>query len=164
MENKKEVVINKLLIENYEKYYRLAYSYVKNENDAQDIVQEGAYKAIYNSNKLRQIKYADTWICRIIINEAMEAFRKRNLNNKRLINEQIRLKNESLILYEKYDNLELREAIDKLSDKEKTVIILRYFEDMSLEQVAYASGENLSTVKSRLYRALRKLKINLIEI
>lgn len=157
MKNKKEAVINKLLIDNYEKYYRMAYSYVRNENDAQDIVQEAAYRAIYNSQKLREIKYADTWICRIIINEAMEVLKKRKLCFSEL-------SDENIIFHQKYDNLELREAMDKLSDKEKTVVILRYFEDMSLEQVAYASGENLSTVKSRLYRALGKLKINLSEV
>ena len=42
----KEKIVEKLLIENYEQYYRLAYSYVHNEADALDIVQEGAYKAI----------------------------------------------------------------------------------------------------------------------
>ena len=42
----KEQIVEKLLIENYEQYYRLAYSYVHNEADALDIVQEGAYKAI----------------------------------------------------------------------------------------------------------------------
>ena len=58
MKEKKEDIISKLLINNYDKYYHIAYSYTQNKNDAQDIVQEGAYKAIYNSEKLRQVKYA----------------------------------------------------------------------------------------------------------
>ena len=51
MKEKKEDIISKLLINNYDKYYHIAYSYAQNKNDAQDIVHEGAYKAIYNSKK-----------------------------------------------------------------------------------------------------------------
>ena len=80
MKEKKEDIISKLLINNYDKYYHIAYSYAQNKNDAQDIVQEGAYKAIYNSKKLRQVKYADTWICKIIINEAINYIKKNRFN------------------------------------------------------------------------------------
>lgn len=59
MKEKKEDIISKLLINNYDKYYHIAYSYTQNKNDAQDIVQEGAYKAIYNSGKIASGK-----ICR----------------------------------------------------------------------------------------------------
>ena len=44
----KEQTIEQLLLENYNTYYRLAYSYVHNDADASDIVQNGAYKAILN--------------------------------------------------------------------------------------------------------------------
>ena len=53
---KKRDVIEQLLLENYNKYYRLACSYVHNDADAGDIVQNGAYKAILNSNKLQNIE------------------------------------------------------------------------------------------------------------
>mgnify|MGYP000031231779 CR=1 FL=1 len=49
----KEQKIEELLLENYNRYYRLAYSYVHNEADAADIVQNGAYKAIRNSDSLK---------------------------------------------------------------------------------------------------------------
>ena len=47
--NHKEQKIEQLLLENYNKYYRLAYRYVQHEADAADIVQNGAYKAIKNT-------------------------------------------------------------------------------------------------------------------
>ena len=56
------------------------------------------------------------------------------------------------------NKIELKQALNKLTDKERAVIVLRYFEEMSLNDVAYILGENLSTVKSRIYRALEKLK------
>ena len=56
------------------------------------------------------------------------------------------------------ERLDLYDAIDRLSFQEQTVIKLRYFEDMKLEEIAQATGANLNTVKSRLYKAIRKLK------
>lgn len=153
MKPDKETVINETLLNNYEKYYRMAYSYAHNECDAQDIVQESAYKAIFNAERLKEIKYADTWICRIIINESTEFLRK----NKKEIIDICKEQGQN----SHYENIELREAIERLSPKEKSVILLRYFEDMTLEQVADVAGENLSTVKSRLYRALGKMKLDL---
>lgn len=158
MKKDKEIVINEMLIYNYEKYYRMAYSYVHNESDALDIVQESAYKAIFNSEKLREIQYVDTWICKIVINEAMQLLRKNKRNNMQTLEEKDMRIEENEVGYE---NVDLRAAMERLSAKERTVVMLRYFEDMSLEQVADVVGEKLSTVKSRLYRALGKMKINL---
>ena len=56
------------------------------------------------------------------------------------------------------ERLDLYDAIDRLSFPEQTVVKLRYFEDMKLEEIAQATGANLNTVKSRLYKAIRKLK------
>ena len=52
---KKRDIIEQLLLTNYNKYYRLACSYVHNDADAGDIVQNGAYKAILNSHKIKSI-------------------------------------------------------------------------------------------------------------
>ena len=154
MRKNNEVLINELLIQNYEKYYRIAFGYVHNGTDAMDIVQEGAYKAIYHSDKLKKQEYADTWICRIMINEAMEFFRKQNVDYADM--EVLAVGRE-----EEYEDVDLQKAIDRLSPEEKKVVLLRYFEDMSLEQVSDVLCENLSTVKSRLYRALKKMKVTL---
>ncbi len=72
-----EAAVHDRLVKNYDKYYRLAYSYVHNEVDALDIVQEGAYQAIFKSDSLKKEEYADTWIYRIMINEALQFLRKR---------------------------------------------------------------------------------------
>lgn len=59
------------------------------------------------------------------------------------------------------DNIDLYEAIDKLPGKLKTIIMLRFFEDMSLEEISQTIKINLSTVKSRLYKALEVLKLDM---
>ena len=77
--SEKEALVHECLIKNYEKYYRMAYSYVFCEQDAMDIVQEGAYRAILKSDLLKQPEYVDTWICKIVINEALRFLKKNKL-------------------------------------------------------------------------------------
>ena len=60
-----------------------------------------------------------------------------------------------------YSESNLTELLKQLDDKSRTVILLRYFEDLKLEDIADIVGENLNTVKARLYRALKKLRLNL---
>ena len=150
----KETLIQDLLVGHYEKYYRMAYSYVHCESDAMDIVQEAAYKAIYHAEKLNTTEFADTWICRIVINEAITYIKKNKKPYAEL--EEIETGREEV-----YEDVDLRAAIDRLPVKDKTVIVLRFFEDMSLEQIAEICDENINTIKSRLYRTLRRLKLDL---
>lgn len=142
------------LIANYERYYRLAFSYVRNEADALDVVQEGAYRAVKNCKKIRQAEYITTWIYRIMINEALKVIK----HSKRIA----QLSDE----YEEgasdtYDDQDLGKAIEKLEETDQAIIRLRFFEDLPLRQIAEILETNENTVKSRLYRALGKLKINL---
>jgi RNA polymerase sigma-70 factor (ECF subfamily) len=151
---KKRDVIEQLLLENYNKYYRLACSYVHNDADAGDIVQNGAYKAILNSNKLQNIEYAETWIYRIMMNEIFAKYReKENVPLESITLEQGK--------EDAYENVDLQKAIESLEKEDKTVVILRYYEDMKLEDIAKVLNENLSTVKSRLYRSMKKLRLQL---
>lgn len=156
MGQKKEEIIHRTLVEGYGKYYRLAYSYVHNEADAMDIVQEGAYKAILHSDSLKREEYADTWIYRIMIREAMNFLKK---NSRYTFWEENEEGKDDV-----YDNMDLRTAVDKLPVQDKTVIVLRFFEDMKLEQIAKVTDENVNTVKSRMYRALKKLRVSLAEV
>lgn len=143
-----------LLIRNYERYYRIAFAYVKTEEDALDVVQESAYKAMVNCRKVKQAEYLETWIYRIVINTAKDALRRRApvlpLGRD---TEQMVPGSE-----DRYADLDLHEALGRLGDSEKTIVLLRFFEDRTLEEIAQATDLGVSTVKSRLYRALKKLK------
>ena len=160
MKNSRELLVEKLLIENYEKYYRLAFSYVHNEADAMDIVQEGAYKAMLKWESLEREDFAETWIYRIMLNEIFSMLRKRTRNEESMADPDCL---EEIPAETPVDSLSLREALDRLSPKEKALVELRYFEDLKLEEIAGILDENLSTVKSRLYRTLQKLRITLEE-
>lgn len=148
-----EAEAEKVLTENYQKYYRLAYSYLKNENDALDAVQESAYRTIRDCKKVRRPEYLNTWIYRIVMNVSIDLLRKKKRENL--------VDNMEEPVYEMpEEKMDVTELLNVLEEKERTVIILRFFEDMKLEDIADVTEENVNTVKSRLYRALKKLKLN----
>ena len=64
---------------------------------------------------------------------------------------------------DRYEIFDLRRALDAMEERDKAVIELRYFEDMKLEDIARVLGENQNTVKSRLYRGLKKLRLELTD-
>ena len=150
--------IQQVLLECYEKYYRLAYSYMGNQEDALDVVQESAYKAIRDSKKVENENYISTWIYRIVVNTAIDMLRKRK---KEGINTQI--EDYEMPVEDTYSDPDLAVALNRLKAEERLVITLRYFEELSLEEISDIAGEPLSTIKSRLYRALKKLRVDLEE-
>lgn len=155
--NREEAIIQQF-VQEYQFFYRLAYSYVRNEDDAMDIVQESVCKALSAIDSLYSEEYLKTWCCRIVINTATDLLRKRK-------KEQIGV--EEFLLSEQgerdtnYENIEVMEMLAMLKEKDRVILILRYFEDMKLEDIAQITSENVSTIKSRLYRALKQLKIHI---
>ena len=139
------------------RYYRLAYSYVKNEHDALDIVSESAYRGLKELHTLRSPEFFRTWMTRIVVNECLTRLRRRK----------------PVVPLEDWDGAEeehdrdelwdLRKSIDALDPKLRTVVILRFFEDRKLEEIAQITRTPLSTVKTRLYRALAQLRLSLTE-
>lgn len=151
-EKKQDEKIEQTILKKYNSYYRMAMSFVHNEEDAADIVQEGAYKAIKNSDSLKYIEYAETWVYRIMMNEI---YRRLNTKKTKSIDDEDFI---GLPIEDEYENIDLMRALDSMPDNDKAVIQLKYFEDLTLDEIAYILGENLSTVKSRLYRGLKKLR------
>lgn len=161
---KDEIEIQELidfLKSNEDKIYKFAYGYVKNKDIALDLVHESIVKAIQKRETIKEKRYLKTWYYRILINECLGFLRKRN---KLLFFEEIKdIENLEQIdeVSDNNENIDLYDAIDKLPSKLKTIIMLRFFEDMSLEEISQTIKTNLSTVKSRLYKALGILKINM---
>ncbi len=151
VQNRKEELVRNLILENYQNYYKLAYGYVHHEADAMDIVQEGAYKAMLKANSLREESFAGTWIYRIMINAAKDYLKKYTRTYEELDESCGSTETDS-------SDFELRAAVDKLPMHERTLIILRFYEDKPLSEIAEILQENVNTVKSRLYRTLEKLR------
>ena len=156
-----EKLIEEILLEQYEQYYRLAYSYVKNEADAGDIVQNGAYKALRGSHTLRQQEYAKTWVYRIMLNEVYAALRQPKNDSYEFLQESKGY--EAQYVEDFYENIDLQRALDSLPMQDKAIITMKYFEDKKIEEIAEILNENISTVKSRLYRGMKKLQLRMSE-
>lgn len=144
-----------------EKFYRLAFAYVKNRDDALDIVHDAIVKALQKQHSLRKPEYLRTWFYRILVNESISFLRK----NRRLIyfDELKDEMPEEEAPPDRTEYIDLYDAIEKLPLRLRTVVMLRYFEGMKLSEIAEITGCSLSTTKSRLYRALELLKIDLEE-
>lgn len=144
--------------DNETKIYRIAYSYVLQRDAALDILQEAIIKALENIDKLRVKEYVKTWFYRILINEALMYIKK----NKKYV----QMEYEGQEISEDFEdtctsNIEVYKNIQMLDKKLKTVIILRYFENLKLEEISRITKTNLSTVKSRLYKGLEIMKSNM---
>lgn len=153
-------LVERYIIENHQTYYRLAYSYVKNKENALDIVQEAVFKALRSIDKLEEVNYLKTWLYRIIVNTAIDFIRK---HERVSIMEDEILESHLPASKNELSDLDLQEAVEHLPPLYKTIIILRFFEDLKLEEIAEITGDNLNTVKTRLYAALRKLRVEMGE-
>lgn len=154
-----EKIVEQVILENYNQYYRLAYSYVHNEADVGDIVQNGAYKALRSCESLRNQEYAATWVYRIMLNEIFAFLRQPKLESYEFMQEERGDVGKSA--EDSYSDIDLQQALDTLSPSEKAIVTMKYFEDKKLEEIAEILGENVSTVKSKLYRSLKKLRTKL---
>lgn len=154
----KEILIEHIK-KNQNKLYKIAYTYTRNEELALDVVQETIAKSLENISKLRVEEYVKTWFYRILINEALKTCKK----NKKYIeielqeNEEYIQNNEEKLV----DNMDIYNSLQKLNNKLKTVIILRFFENLKLEEIASITNTNISTVKSRLYKGLNEMRNNI---
>lgn len=142
------------LVAHQEDFYRLAFSYVKNRDAALDVVQESIVKALAKADTVRRPEYIKTWFYRILLNESMNHYRR----TRRLVPLEDAAPEAADPRGDPAERLDLYDAIERLEPREQAIIRLRFFEDMKLEEIAQATGANLNTVKSRLYKAIRKLK------
>lgn len=158
MKGKIEQLTEQVLLENYDRYYRLAYQYVKNENDALDMVQESAYRAYRDCRKVREPEYLNTWIYRIVINTCLDHLRK---TSREVPLEEIAEPGYEETSYAQAEQGDGLSMLDTLKEAEREIVILRFFEELKLEEIAKVTGENVNTVKAKLYRALKKMRIEM---
>lgn len=149
------------VIANKENYYRLAYSYVKNVDDALDIVQESIFKALSSISSLKEPSYIKTWFYRIVVNTSLDLLRKQ----KRLVlAEEETLCSFDLGDVDDYQDIDLQAALEALPINCRSIVILKYFEDLKIEEIAEILNENVNTVKTRLYKSLKVLRIKIEEV
>ena len=155
-QNEKSIRFTEYIRNNQDRLYRFAYSHVRNQDDALDIVHDAIVKGLEKIDTLRQTDNMGSWFYRILINECINHFRR--LKKVVYCDQMPELSDEDQDISAAAD---LYRAVGRLPLPYKTIIILRFYEDMKIEDIASATGISINTVKTRLYRALEKLREDL---
>lgn len=141
--------------------YKTAYIYVHNKEDALDILQETIYKAYMSFNKLKNLKYFNTWITRVLINSAIDLLKK-NRRTAELTHMILLYESENSRI-DREDIIDVYAAIDKLDKKQREIIKLMYFNGFTLNEISEIMECPIGTVKSNLHKALGLLRLELKE-
>mgnify|MGYP000875660535 FL=1 len=148
-----------LIQERKDDIYKLAYTYIKNQEDALTIFHDVVYKVYSSLKKLKNPDVFNNWLIRITVNTSIDYLKKR----KRISSVEVNCDNtetlEQIADHDRdYENLvvsiDLFNAIDKLSLEQRTIVILKYFQDLTLSQVAEILVCPIGTIKTRLNKAL----------
>ena len=144
-----------ILIKNNKEYlYKMAFLYVKDEQDALEVIHETVYRAFLNIEKLKKAKFFNTWITRILINVSIDFLKKKGKNE--MLDESTPIRKEKCEISTE-EKLDLYNAIDLLNDNYKTVIIMMYFNDMKIKDISRVMEIQENTVKTYLRRAKQAL-------
>lgn len=150
----KEETLTAFLIETQERSYRLAYSLLRDREDALDAVQTAACRALERQDSLRDPGAVRTWFTRILMNACNDLLRQRMRvvpfpeNGEEPSQEDPEPSDETLA-----------RRVDALPAEVGTVIKLRFYEELTLKEIGEITGQNINTVKSRLYAGLKKLRV-----
>ncbi len=153
----KKQLLENYIRENIDQMYRFAYSYMMNQSDAEDVMNDSVVKALKAIDTLINPEYLGTWLHKIIANTALSYLDRR----KKIVYM------DSNDLFEIPANEQPPKEVDfeymiyNLAPKYKSIIVLRFLEDRSIEDIAQILEENVNTIKTRLYKALRLLRIDM---
>ena len=155
------------LMERYQnQVYRIAYSYTRNKEQSLDITQNVFIKVYENLHKFRGDSQFKTWLLRITGNESQNWIKK-NLRYQReedleplLSRDQARLNQEDELLARENRTL-LLHSLYELNTRHRLVVVLRYFENYSIKEIAEVLHCSDGMVKNILFRSLQKMKNNL---
>lgn len=150
------LALQQLLKLEKEKLYRMAYTYVKNEEDALDIFQQTVLQAIESVHQVKEPEYFSTWLTRICINKSLSVLKKKK---KLIVLDEVedrRAATEDSV--DIAQQLDVASALGLLPEKYKTVLLLRFYQDFTVKQIADVMECPEGTVKTGIHRGLALLK------
>ena len=137
-----------LIEQDEEILYRIAFSYLKNEQDSLDVMQELTYKALKKMHTVKQPEYVRTWLIRVLINCCNDLL-KQNVKTIELT--------ENHISDTPHYN-ELTTLLNGISLSEQQLIYAKYFKQLKNNEIAAIHNIPEGTVKSRIHMILKKLR------
>lgn len=135
--------------------YRTALLYLGNEALAVDAVDDAIFKGFLARRKLRQPEYFTSWLTRILMNVCAAELRRQK---RETATEEL-----PETAQENFDALPLRDAVERLPEEVRSVIVLRYFTGLTLAETAEALDIPPGTVSTRQRRGLALLRLDLEE-
>ncbi|MCJ7840007.1 RNA polymerase sigma factor SigW [Lederbergia sp. NSJ-179] len=153
-----------------DKVFQLCYRMLGNRHEAEDIAQEAFVRAYINIHSFNQKKKFSTWIYRIATNLCIDRIRKKKPDY--FLDAEV-AGSEGLTMYSQIaaegkspdaevETIELQEIVQqeimKLPDKYRVVVILRYIDELSLNEISEVLEMPLGTVKTRIHRAREALR------
>ncbi|WP_019242134.1 MULTISPECIES: sigma-70 family RNA polymerase sigma factor [Bacillus] len=132
--------------------YKTALAYLKNEEEALEAIQEVTCRAYVNISKVREASFVKTWLIRIMINYCNDRLRSKSkiVQQEELLHVQV--------FKDSYEQLEILDAMNSLDERAKEIIILKYFHDLKIKDIAAVLNRPEGTIKSWLNRALASLR------
>ncbi|MGG4494238.1 sigma-70 family RNA polymerase sigma factor [Brevibacillus reuszeri] len=146
-----------------EKLYKVAYAFLHNENDALEAIQEATYRSYLKLSRLEHAAYFSTWLTRILIHVCIDEQKRK----KRLLVDPIEVGNEQnrdldIDLHEQtVERMYIEDALSRLTPAHRHIIILKYFEDRTIREIADVLGHPEGTIKTWLHKALGALRKDL---
>lgn len=150
-------VAERLIVQYGNSILRLAYSYLKNMSDAEDILQETLIQYMRNSPRFESDSHEKAWFLRVAINRSKNKLKHNKLHNTDELKE-------ALVAEEKEDLAFIWEAVKELPLQYREVIHLFYQEGYSTAQISEILRKKESTVRSLLHRGRKQLKVILKEV
>ncbi|KJF27119.1 sigma-70 family RNA polymerase sigma factor [Clostridium aceticum] len=145
----------KLIMLQKQDYYKLAYTFMKNKEDAMDAIEDMIVIIYENIHQLKKEEAFYSWSKTILVNCCKKLLKsKKNIIPLEDIKEEAHEGN----LQQKEDRLLLEEYLSQLNEKHQEAIRLRYFLDLDYKTIAHLLKVPLGTVKSRISIGLNKLK------
>lgn len=153
--------------------YHLAYGILGREEDARDAAQETFIAAYRNLKNFRGEAKVSSWLHRIAVNQCISRQRRARVRGETALEDELGESGESLSciapahqsparLAESRERAEIvRRALAALPDELREVLLLKEYEEMTFQEISDALRIPLSTVKSRLYTALKQLRLRL---
>ena len=133
------------------KFYKLGWSYLKNHQDVEDVFHNTIMKVHDKIGQLKEEQYFESWVTSIFINECRTIYRKRKLSEMELP--------QDMGLGPQFQaELEMQDDLDRLDEKYREMIMLRYLQGYSQKEIALIFKLPVGTVKSRLHRGLLMLR------
>jgi len=172
--NGRTEMFGRLVERHQDRIYNSVYYMVSNREDAEDLAQEVFLKAYDSIHSFRQEAKFGTWLFGIMLNTVRSYWRKKARRSGKLrldhgedgetidLEAEVDGPVESSVRAERVQ--QVREAIDKLKDDLREVIVLRDIDGMTYEEISEALDVPMGTVKSRLYRARNSLKEKLVPV